>query len=161
MCGAGEAAGQQSAADHTQNRLFSAEKEDTLRSAVGQLKYSGGNESNTQDEYFFLTKTRRGLAVGAAKSERKRWRACGCTRRWAGKQLPRAAGLQGRETQVNQKSAQRKCPAAARTKIIWRGCLETSPWRTPDSPRRRLHSVQCLLSTSEKKAASLHVFKWE
>lgn len=55
----------------TQNRLFSAEKKDTLRSVVGQLKYSGGNESNTHDEYFFLTKTRHGLAVGAASQKVK------------------------------------------------------------------------------------------
>lgn len=71
MCGEGEAAGEQSAVDHTQNSLFSAEK-DTLRSAVGQLKYSRGSESNTQDEYFFfLTKTRCGLAVGAASQKEK------------------------------------------------------------------------------------------
>lgn len=42
-----------------------------LRSIVGQLKYSGGNESNAQDEYFFLTKTRHGLAVGAASQKEK------------------------------------------------------------------------------------------
>lgn len=68
MCEAGEAAGEQSAVDHTQNRLFSAGKKDTLRSIVGQLKYSRGSESNTQDEYFFLTKTRHGLAVGEKMS---------------------------------------------------------------------------------------------
>ena len=66
MCEEGEAAGEQSAVDHAQNRLFSAEKKDTLKSVTGQLKYSGGSESNTHDEYFFLTKTRHGLAIGAA-----------------------------------------------------------------------------------------------
>lgn len=71
MCEEGEAAGEQSAVDHTQNRLFSAGKKDTLRSIVGQLKHSGGSESNTQDEYFFLTKTRHGLAVGAASQKEK------------------------------------------------------------------------------------------
>lgn len=38
---------------------------------------------------------------------------------------------------------------------------ETSTCKAPDSQRRRLHSKQCLPSTSEKKAASLHVLKWE
>lgn len=66
MCEEGEAAGEQSAVDHAQNRLFSAEKKDTLKSVTGQLKYSGGSESNAHDEYFFLTKTRHGLAIGAA-----------------------------------------------------------------------------------------------
>ena len=66
MCEEGEAAGEQSAVAHTQNRLFSVQEEDTLQSATGQLKYSGGSESNTHDEYFFLTITRRGLAIGAA-----------------------------------------------------------------------------------------------
>lgn len=53
MCEEGEAAGEQSAVDHAQNRLFSTEKKDTLKTVTGQLKYSGGCESNTQDEYFF------------------------------------------------------------------------------------------------------------
>ena len=38
---------------------------------------------------------------------------------------------------------------------------ETSICKTPGSQRRRLHAKQCLLSTSEKQAASLHMLKWE
>lgn len=38
---------------------------------------------------------------------------------------------------------------------------ETSTCETPDPQRRRLLSKQCLLSTSEKQAASLHVLKRE
>lgn len=38
---------------------------------------------------------------------------------------------------------------------------ETSTCETPDPQRCRLHSKQCLLSTSEKQAASLHVLKRE
>lgn len=55
MCEEGEAAGERSAGDHAQNSLFSAEKEDTLKSVTGQLEYSRGNESNAQDEYFFFS----------------------------------------------------------------------------------------------------------
>lgn len=52
MCEEGEAAGEQSAVDHAQNRLFSTEKKDTLKSVTGQLKYSGGNESLTMNIFF-------------------------------------------------------------------------------------------------------------
>lgn len=57
--------------DHTWNRLFSAGKKDTLRSIVGQLKYSGGNESNTQDEYFFSDENQTWISSWSCKSERK------------------------------------------------------------------------------------------
>lgn len=69
MCEEGEAAGEQSAVDHAQNRLFSTKKKDTLKTVTGQLKYSGGCESNTQDEYFFLTENRHGLAIGTASQK--------------------------------------------------------------------------------------------
>lgn len=45
------------------------EKKDPLRSVTRQLKHSGGSESNAQDGFFFLTKTRHGLAIGAASQK--------------------------------------------------------------------------------------------
>lgn len=67
----------------------------------------------------------------------------------------------GKRDPGNTKTHSEKTSSVCQDQNYLVRAAETSTCKTPDSQRRRLCSKRCLLSTSAKQAAPLHVLRWE